>query len=203
MTHFFRSNRVRYAELHTFPLDMDMITYYEAIVIVIREPLARIISAYNFQHPQGEDPLPPDNREIYKCFDNITELGERVFEDSDCGRLARSDRTTHMGLGYCSYMGGSEIIKNLLKHRNVFIIRAEHCGADSISAAEAILAMLSSSSTQKVVLRSKEMPEIHVKKRKSALEKGLSKTSSDNFRTWLRLSGEEQLYSDLISLRGV
>lgn len=197
MTHFFKANRVKYAELHTFPMDMDMLAYYETIIIVVRDPLVRFISAYNFQHPNGEDPLPDSNRLLYRCFNNLTDLGERIFEDSECGRLGRSDSTTHMGLGYCSYVGGHEVRSNLLKRKNLLVIRADRCEADSVRAAE-IVTSNTVSGTSKEGLTSYKMPQIYVRKKRSSMSTSLSPLARDNLLRWLQVSGETPLYSDIL-----
>ena len=199
MTHFLKANRVRYAELHTFPLDTDMLAYYDTIIVVVRDPLARLISAYNFQHPDGENPLPESNRFLYLCFNNLTDLGERIFEDSDCGQIGRSDSTTHMGLGYCSYVGGYGVRSSLLEHKNLYVIRADRCEADSVHAAEAaIIGNAAASSANKASLTSYKMPQIYVHKRKRGMSTALSPRARENLVRWLQVSGETQLFSDIL-----
>lgn len=194
MTHFFRANKIKYSELHTFPLDIDMLSYYDIIVVVVRDPLARIVSAYNFQHPAGEDPLPESNRGLYNCFPNLTVFGEHILDRSDCARFARSDFTTHIGLGFCSYIGGRAVRENLLNHRNIVVIRAEHCEMDTNYAAFAV----TTATGQTVSMSSIRMPQVHVKKKKTRLMTGLTPLAAENVGNWLRMNGETQLYTDLL-----
>lgn len=184
--------------------------YYDTIVVVIRDPLSRLISAFNFQHPSGEAPLPPDNRKIYNCFANISALGSRIFEDSECGHIARSDNTTHMGLGYCSYIGGVEVRAALLKHNNVIVIRSRNCESDSISALKHIKEPPSEARHQmqrrprnklEIDYSTIKMPQVYVNKKKSKLSTDLSLVEKSNLNKWMHMSGESQLYGDILELR--
>jgi hypothetical protein len=155
--------------------------------------MSRLVSAFNFQHPDGEQPLDSSNRKIYKCFSNISALAKHVLDDSECGRVARLDNNTHMGLGYCSYVGGHEVRNALLKHKNVLVIQQEDCEASSILALKEVKEFEHSGDNQHII-----MPHVYVEKTKSQLPTSLAPAEMRNLHSWLRLSGEAQLYKDIL-----
>jgi hypothetical protein len=133
-------NKVRVDRIHARVPEIDRLQR-TGVVVVLRDPIARIISAFNWRHPStrpvdGKSCCPRmDHTELelafYKCFDHVNEFAEALDEDSQCGSRARDALTKHMkhiGMGYEFYFA-QDVMSTLEKHL-VFVIHQEHLTQD-------------------------------------------------------------------------
>jgi len=87
------------------------------VLITVRDPIARVISAFNFRHPIGGFPLEigkrdwnKNEKQMYQCFDDVNELAHAVRSECPCGRIAQTallslnDPVGHVGRGYRYYL---------------------------------------------------------------------------------------------------
>jgi hypothetical protein len=146
-----RDLKVEYAQLHVYPLRQSIIDAYEYIFITLRDPVERTISAFNFDNPNNPGSFyynntnycPDSIKEFYSCFQNIDAYANSLLNEDKCGSYSREIQegiTTikneypqgkggvHLPLNTCFYIGG--VMKALKRHKNVFVIRTEHCNVD-------------------------------------------------------------------------
>lgn len=128
-------------ELHVHALVADMIRDFETIVISLRNPVDRLISAYYFTHPllSSKERLKPsdllnatlvrrDYGRFYYQFPTLKDYGDALFETSERGDAARHG-TGHINMDMCAYMGG--VLSELWKVKeHVFIVNTESMIAD-------------------------------------------------------------------------
>jgi hypothetical protein len=86
-------------------------TEYDLFVVPTRDPVERIISAFNWNHPIGGDPprqwrLTEAGEAMYRCFPElpggINRFAEALDEDSPCGFAAR--RCLHSTGADCGHL---------------------------------------------------------------------------------------------------
>ena len=162
---FFVQNHVKYFMLHQVPLaqstcrstklsNVRLCRDYlkiprKLIVVSVRDPLKRLISAFNWRHPRGGGvihnlyikrhfPLVLQfEKDLYTCFDSINDLAEAIGGENECGRLAEKAVKfspkfygTHMTQGYEFYFGqgGLQEIKDL--DLQVYLVHQESMKSD-------------------------------------------------------------------------
>jgi hypothetical protein len=128
---------------------------YDIFIVATRNPVNRIISAFNWRHPIGGAPLfphwTPVERMMYRCFPQlpggVNMFAEALEEnDTDCGWLARRclhseyARCGHLAKGFHWYLqtgltrGSRSVlsaVRNSRGHKHIFPVRAEHFSTDS------------------------------------------------------------------------
>jgi hypothetical protein len=126
------------------------------VVIVLRDPIQRVISAYNTAACK-EDVEVTDEKEckrtpkheqfqrfgfkklsLLECFPNVTVFANGLDDNTECGHLARevlrnnethpgSSRGDHVGMGNCFYLGG---LSSALMHKRIHLVETRSCDAD-------------------------------------------------------------------------
>jgi hypothetical protein len=114
---------------------------HAGIVVVLRDPIERTISAFNWRHPSTR---PVNGRRccptldhtateiaFYKCFDHVNDFAEALDQNSQCGQRARDALTKHMkhiGMGYEFYFPDN--VMSALKNHLVFAIHQQRLTED-------------------------------------------------------------------------
>lgn len=136
LENLFKTSGVSWQSLHIHALDTQMIHGFELIVLNLRDPVQRLISAFNFRNPRvrrisadwyhcGEG----KHKDFYKCFKTLDEYAEALTADDRCGKLARRGEC-HTELDTCAYLGGvvDELERNKQK---VFVVDTSTLMADA------------------------------------------------------------------------
>ena len=87
-----RKNRVAYHEVHLQTLDKETLAQYKHIIVSARDPVDRVVSAFNWRSPhacrqrQGECTQPFEKfdgeRGLYNCFPDVQHFVDAVTERS-------------------------------------------------------------------------------------------------------------------------
>lgn len=81
---------------------------YDLYVVCTRDPIDRVVSAFNFNHPNGGQgsSFSMHEREMYRCFQEnpggVNAFAESLDSNSPCGRAAR--RCLHSPSAACSHI---------------------------------------------------------------------------------------------------
>jgi hypothetical protein len=136
--------KIVFRSIHCLKVNKGMITRNERLLISIRDPLERLISAFNFCKII-DHPYKVELDELYQCFSDVTSFFEalvaifsfnkRCFYDLDCetpcekiaADYIRPGERGHIGRGYEWYLG--DILEEL-SHLDVYIIRQEEVVED-------------------------------------------------------------------------
>lgn len=181
------ANKVPFRQLHVNPVDVDMIRYFDDIIISTRDPVQRFVSALNNMLPGGE--VPYRNPVFIQCFPNVSVAADVIFDDTECGAMLRRG-PSHLGIGYCFYMGGKAAREALKYHRP----RVHHVQQESFDAdMESVLRVVGKKVPPFVVPKS-----VHTK---THLSKEMSSSGAAKLRAWLELIGEYDLYRELKALQ--
>jgi len=96
----------------------------DALVVSLRDPVSRVISAFNWRHPRGGFPVGymggipyPDSTTanpwevaLYQCFEEVNDLANALYSSSWCGHVARQalgpNSVGHVGKGLEFYFSG-------------------------------------------------------------------------------------------------
>jgi hypothetical protein len=130
---------ISFTQVHVHPVTPKMLHQFDYILITIRDPFDRIVSAFNFHNPHlaSVTHAPQlSTGKYYDCFPTVNEYGEQLFAKTGCAPYARRG-IGHMQLGVCAYLGG--ILDDLKELSDkVILIRTEKCDSDLASALQAI-----------------------------------------------------------------
>ena len=149
--------RVPFDMVHVHPVRAEVLEHVTNVLIPMRDPVERLISAYNTAACKAEGvedyicdrkapphklnlpprpglgPIPEVGGLMMQCFPNVTAFGDGIDDDSECGRVARDvigeghTDAGHVGKGDCYYLGG---MLEKLEQKNIHLIHTEHCGED-------------------------------------------------------------------------
>ena len=186
--------KIKYYQLHVYPMDSIMLKQFDIILISIRDPVQRYISAFNFENPSNphgwyhiaKRAPSATVKSFFKCFDSVDTYALSLTNDSDCGEIARGG-LGHISMNTCSYLGGmrDELLAKKGKVDNVFLIEAETCADD----ANKIFHHLGWADVDETV----PLPSIN-NYRKSASLTYLSTEGERKLRDYLELIGEYDMY---------
>jgi hypothetical protein len=119
-------------ELHIHALTEEMVNKFEIILLSLRSPVDRLISAYYFSHPLSENSsvtrehlkqtTKEGNHQFYAAFFTLQEYATALLLENSLGAFARQG-AGHMPIDTCSYLGGT--LEMLKKHKKVFVINTE------------------------------------------------------------------------------
>ena len=125
-------------QLHVHALDIEMVRSFKTILISVRDPVDRLISAYYYSNPLIKGSFAHDHNqrvnEFYSCCPTLTDFGNALFDkkNESCYALARSQtnlQKNHMVLDTCAYLSG--VFSHLkVKKNRVFLINTESITAD-------------------------------------------------------------------------
>ena len=130
MNHLDNKN-ISYQQVHLHPVDQQMLNDFKIILIGLRHPVDRLISAYYSSHPLV-DPRRihdgPVEKRYYKCSPTLNDFAKNLLSSSHCGNITRRypKKAIKMFLknvhtDTCSYMSG--VMEELLmKKENVYVI---------------------------------------------------------------------------------
>lgn len=131
---FLGNNRVTHSSIHVHPVPLEAVAKYDKIIIAVRDPMARFVSAFNFQYeaqPHGW------YRPLYTCFKTANSFAIGVDDRNECGQVARhilrmppKQFAGHITSGLCYYLGG---MIDILRDKQVFIVRTKYCERDAKS----------------------------------------------------------------------
>jgi hypothetical protein len=127
------SDKHRIREIHLRPLEQSDLALSDTIVVGIRDPVERLLSAFYF-HLNGELGQFPSNWQqrlysqaqisemtaFYECFHSFEEFAMGLLDKSACGAMARKG-VGHLEWGLCYYMGG---LQDELKTRKILLVDA-------------------------------------------------------------------------------
>ena len=119
-----RAAGVPHSDVHLFSVREDIIRSYDSIVVTVRDPLERTISAFNWDNPWSESGRAHRKKNFshfYHHFPNINAYAENLTADTALGAVARRAEG-HIALDTCYYVGG--VIDTLRRHGNVFVVDA-------------------------------------------------------------------------------
>jgi hypothetical protein len=150
------AGREPFGRVHVHPVRRAVLEPATEVVIVLRDPAERVVSAYNTAACKEDDNVTdiqaclraPAERKfqrfgfkrlsLLECFPNITAFADGLDDDSDCGKLARdvlrnnethpeSSHGEHVGMGGCFYLGG---MSRMLTHKRIHLVETNTCDAD-------------------------------------------------------------------------
>ena len=153
ITSSIEAGRAAFDMVHVHPVRAEVIASMENILITLRDPIDRFISAYNNAAclAQGTERdicerVPMKNRSpnaelirvpelggyIMGCYPNVTVFAESLDDDTACARVARDmigpDRAdagvSHVGRGNCYYLGGAV---QWLQGKRIHIVSTDTC----------------------------------------------------------------------------
>jgi hypothetical protein len=115
------------------PMDHEMVHQFDHILITLRDPFSRTVSAYNFCDPRRVEITHATNgfegqKEFYECFPTVDAYGKEILSNSTCGALARKG-IGHLSANTCFYLCGVVDLLMKFKHK-VRIIQTESCEVD-------------------------------------------------------------------------
>ena len=144
--------------VHVHPVRWPVLEATQRVLIVLRDPVERFISAYNTNacmyeghsdrcdrqylntmrlkvsnaNAEAEASAMIEFNRSMSCFPNITSFAEQLDDDTECGRRAR-DLTrppweSHVKKGSCYYLDPA--MRTMLENKSVHIIHTEMCNTD-------------------------------------------------------------------------
>ena len=124
-------------QVHMVPVPLDKLC--SRVVIAVREPVARIVSAFNWRFPgqQRDKPvarLSRSEEEMYSCAPTIQDYVSLFSAEGQCADLVRSSLKAGKGFGHLSrnyqfYFPDDETL-NAVTSGRCWVIRQEHMGPD-------------------------------------------------------------------------
>ena len=133
---FLTDNNVEYKLVHCHPFTPKMLPLNAKVIISVRDPAERIVSAFNWRHPKGGflahigKNNTPQEKILYDCFPNASTYIRALFGGSDtCSRVARESLhgPEHIGMGYEFYL---KSMMPLISSLNVRVIRQDNLHTD-------------------------------------------------------------------------
>ena len=149
------AGREPFGRVHVHPVRRRVLAAVKEVVIVIRDPVHRVISAYNTAACKEDDEVDDEvckripalhkfqrfgfkRLSLLECFPNVTAFADGLDDSTDCGRLARdvlrnnethpeSSHGEHVGMGNCFYLGG---MADTLVHKRLHLVETDTCDAD-------------------------------------------------------------------------
>lgn len=187
---------VRSRQIHMHALDAQMIDEHDCILLCLRNPVQRTISAFNWRVPGGRNVSEGfafkqcgigNYEEFYTCCRSIEEYAARLSEFSTCGSIARQGEC-HTELDTCAYVGG--VVHELERQRSkVFAIDTSTIQSDLNTISRHL----------GWGKRFDRLPRIHEYEKKINLTQ-LSATGLKSITTFVEVTGEASLYRKLLSV---
>jgi hypothetical protein len=196
---FMRAEKIKHVEVHRHPVDEIMVNQFDYVLITVREPLERVVSAFNFANPRhkGFHNVPKYRKgekppgKFYDCFNYVNEYANALYTDTFCGAMANDGRgCEHIGLNYCSYVGG---MMHQLEQRkqSVYLLRTQTCENDLYR----FLSIIGYTGPFKNKFTHKNLVVTHTKNSTYLSEEGRGK-----LKRHLEEAGEYDIYNELLSL---
>ncbi|CAK0899545.1 unnamed protein product [Prorocentrum cordatum] len=129
-----------YHEIHIRQVDNCRADQQRMWIVAVRDPLARVVSAFNWRNPlngdspHGEAGFLQDKQEqaFYRCFREVNDFAESLQDQSHCGSIARRALekpilSEHVGKGFRWYF---EHDLDCVLAQEVYLIRSETISHD-------------------------------------------------------------------------
>lgn len=128
---------IKSRQLHLHALDSIMIEEYDVLIICLRDPVARVISAFNWRNPRYQNLTQHYNMKqcgvgshskLYSCCGTVDQYAHLLADTSECGAIAREGEC-HTELDTCAYLGG--VVAELDRHKEkIFVVDTETISTD-------------------------------------------------------------------------
>lgn len=121
----FETDGLDFEQVHLHSVDEAMIRAHAVVLVSLRDPVQRLVSAFNFRSPAAGVPLDPvcpleQHKPFYDCFKSLDEYANALTDQSACGRIARRGEC-HTEFDTCAYLGG--VMQELERNRHkVFVL---------------------------------------------------------------------------------
>ena len=95
-------------QIHVRPVTQAEVNSGHRFIVVVRDPISRFISAFNFRHPNGGWKTPhfqsdeekkygckddfcllANEEKLYRCYETVNDLANGLLQDDDCSRFFR------------------------------------------------------------------------------------------------------------------
>lgn len=191
-----RKAKLPVSDIHAHAVDARMIEEHSAILLSLRDPVERTISAYNWRSPKLRK-ISPDwarcgsrvHADFYKCCQSLDEYASKILKNSRCGTIARQGEC-HLELDTCSYLGG--VVDLLERNRQkVFVIDSASIDRD--------MNKISNALNWNKTFRLAAAPRLH-RNEVPASSTRLSAPSIVKLSGYVELIGEAPLYRKLKNL---
>lgn len=119
-----RDVHIPHSDVHLFSLRHEAIERYTDIVITVRDPLNRTLSAFNWDSPltkSGRLQKRNKSSAFYSLFPDMNAYASNLSADNAHGRIARRAEG-HIALDTCYYLAG--VLDSLRKHGSVYAVDA-------------------------------------------------------------------------------
>lgn len=204
--------RFNFSELHVKSVGhKSLFEIFDTVVLSIRDPINRTISAFNFHHPlskgktPGGGPTHSGDKLFYECFQTVEQFAQALNESGACGEQARKGYG-HMKKGLCHYVGGTSLRKFLMKSKKFYVVEQEKCTEQLLQVLRAIHQPVPAKLLEGSWINKKTKLPYNVSllsgMRVNALvglPKNLTASAMKKLRAHLDASGEYDLYLDLKS----
>merc|ERR1719424_2358139 len=150
------AGREPFDRVHVHPVRRGVLEAATEVVVVLRDPVERLVSAYNTAACKEDDNITdvkvclrsPARRKfqrfgfkrlsLLECYPNVTAFADGLDDNTECGKLARgtlrnnethpeSSRGEHVGMSSCFYLGG---LSKILSHKRIHLVETKTCDAD-------------------------------------------------------------------------
>lgn len=116
----FKKQRLNYEQVHLHAVDKAMLQNRDVIILSLRQPEQRLVSAFNYHNPKNEQE-DSRNSSFYEHFENLDQYAHALTESSEWGKIARMG-FGHLQMNTCAYLGGvTDILKE--KASQVFVVK--------------------------------------------------------------------------------
>lgn len=150
-----KGSGVMLPQVHVHPVTPRVLANRTHVIVATRDPVTRVISAFNHNHPDGgERPINSNNfysrlLPLYRCYPTVAALALGLSRNDSCGDIARRALTSlpadhdapyyghgHLMMGFCFYIGGVLGALRAIGRRSggrggVFLIDTESCAEDT------------------------------------------------------------------------
>ena len=187
-----RSNDIKLNEIHVHPVLPGMMERHKAVIITVRDPVERYISAFNYNHPLGSH---PQQSPIYDCYPNVSAAAAAILDEgacADCLRCGIDGVDLHTDMGYCYYLGG--VRTALSRHPNVHVLNTSTAVNDTMS----ILKKMGYKIKKRY--NSKKLRVYMNATQHTILSSELDPRAAATLKTYFSLTGEYDIYYDILKL---
>ena len=143
VTSHLKHKGIQYQFIHLHAVDREVLSLFDVIIIGLRHPVERLISAYyysrQFMHKSKSSrrrlELNDEAQKFYHCSPTLKAFANNLYAATPCGDVARGDPPTfngmHIHMDTCAYLGG--IVNDLLNPKKEVFIINEECLIDDLN----------------------------------------------------------------------
>jgi hypothetical protein len=128
---FLKYRGIKFKEMHQKSVPPSLIPLFDIVIIPVRDPLERTISAYHYCYDRwvSEGKPSTENNLFYNLFSTFDEYVGNLSDHSFRGAISRI-ATGHISSNYCYYIGG--VLEELQRHKFVYLVNTNSCLQDMI-----------------------------------------------------------------------